>query len=45
MDSSVIHFFAEQLSYGINYNENFRLCTFLYISENFMEKFSLGQKM
>ena len=34
---SVIHFFAEQLSYGQDYNKTFRLCTFLYIFENFME--------
>ena len=45
MNSSVIHFFAEQLSYGENYNKDFTLCTFLYISENFMKKFGLGQKI
>ena len=43
MNTSVIHFFAEQLFYGENHNKNFRLCTFLYISENFMKKF--GQKI
>ena len=42
---SVIHFFAEQLSCGLNYNKIFRLCTFLNISENFMKKLGLCQKI
>ena len=45
MNTSVIHFFAEQLFYGENHNKNFRLCTFLYISENFMKKFGLDQNL
>ena len=45
LQGSVIHLFAEQLSYVEYYNKNFKLCTFLYISENFMEKFGLGQKI